>query len=121
VSVELARRYEDAMARRDLDALEPLLDPEVVVVTPKGAVIEGPAAVRRYFGGAGFDHLEVTHEAHDFHLHAGGVRMTARQVYRWKETGEHAYERPLTVSFTFRGERIARVEMRIEKEGDSDG
>jgi ketosteroid isomerase-like protein len=114
VIVETARRYEEAMARHDLHALEPLLDSEVVVVTPKGAVIEGPDAVMRYFGGSGFDHLEVTNEDHDFNLHEGGVRMTARQVYRWKETGEHAYERPLTMTFTFKGDRIARIEMTIE-------
>ncbi len=114
--VETARAAEDAFARHDVDALDPLLDSEVVVVTPKGAVIEGREAVKRYFGGSGFDHLEVSTEDHDFNLHDGGVRMTARQVYRWKETGEHAYDRPLTVTFTFNGDRIARVDMTIEGE-----
>jgi ketosteroid isomerase-like protein len=120
VIVETARLYEEAMASHDLDALESLLDPDVVVVTPKGIVVEGSVAVRKYFGGPGFDHLEVSNEDHDFILHAGGVRMTARQVYRWRETGEHAYERPLTMRFTFSGDRIVRVEMTIEKE-DGDG
>ena len=112
--LETARRAEDAFARHDLEELESVLHSEVVVVTPKGAVIEGRQAVCRYFDGPGFDHLEVSTEDHDFNLHDGGVRMTARQVYRWKETGEHAYERPLTVTFTFDGDLIARVEMTIE-------
>jgi ketosteroid isomerase-like protein len=114
VIVEAARRYEEAMATKDLDALDPLLDAGCVVVTPKGTVVQGRDAVKRYFGGSGFEHLEVTHEDHDFNLHGDGVRMTARQVYRWRETGEHAYERPLTVTFTFDGDKIARVEMTIE-------
>jgi hypothetical protein len=34
-------------------------------------------------------------------------------VYRWKESGEEAYARPLETIFEFRDGKIARVEMRI--------
>ena len=111
--IDLAQSWEDAIASRDVDALCALLDADVVVVTPKGKVLTGPDEVASYFGGEGFDHLEVTHEDHDFVAHADNVRMRARQVYRWKESGEHAYDRPLEVHFRFAGDRIARVEMRI--------
>jgi ketosteroid isomerase-like protein len=112
--IDLAQRWEHAIAARNLDELCELLTDDVVVVSPKGKVLEGRDAVRAYFGGDGFEHLDVAHEEHDFEVHAaGGVRMTARQVYRWKESGEHAYDRPLEVLFRFEGERIARVEMRI--------
>jgi ketosteroid isomerase-like protein len=112
--IGLAQRWEHAIAQRDLGELGEVLADEVVVLTPKGKVLEGRDAVRAYFGGDGFDHLDVAHEDHDFELHADdGVRMTARQVYRWKESGEHAYARPLEVVFRFDSGRIARVEMRI--------
>jgi ketosteroid isomerase-like protein len=113
VTVDLAWQWEDAVAARDHDALAALLTDDVVVVTPKGKVLEGRDAVRAYYAGPGFDHLEVSHEDHDFHAHADGVRMTARQVYRWKDSGEHAYDRPLEVVFIVRDDRIARAEMRI--------
>ena len=114
MTVDLAWAWEESIANRNVDELGGLLTDDVVVVSPRGKVLEGCDAVRAYFGGDGFDHLDVKHEDHDFDPHAGdGLRMVARQVYRWKESGEHAYERPLEVVFRFRGDRIARVDMRI--------
>jgi len=114
VALDLARAYTEAMAAKDLDALDALLADDVCVVTPKGTVLEGIDAVKRYYSGDGFDHLIVTTEDEDFVAHAaGGVRHLARQIYRWKETGEEAFARPLETIFQFRDDKIARVEMRI--------
>jgi ketosteroid isomerase-like protein len=111
--IDLAQRWEQAIAHRDVAELCDLLTDDIVVVTPKGKVLHGCDDVAVYFGGDGFDHLDVSHEGHDFVIHGPAVRMTARQVYRWKESGEHAYQRPLEVTFHFRDDRIDRVAMEI--------
>jgi hypothetical protein len=116
VTVDLARRVHDAFEAHDIDAVVDLLDPDVIVVTPKGKVLNGTDEVRRYYSGGGFDHLVVATEDHDFVPHDRGVRLHARQVYRWKETGEHAYDRPLVVHFEFRRDKISRVEMTLAQE-----
>jgi ketosteroid isomerase-like protein len=116
---DLARAYTEAMEAKNLEALDALLDDEIVVVTPKGTVLEGVEAVKRYYSGSGFDHLVASTEQHDFDLHeTGGVRHLARQVYRWKETGEEAYARPLETIFEIRDGRILRIEMRILAEAE---
>lgn len=111
--LDLARAYAEAMEVKDLDALDALLAEDVSIVTPKGTLLEGIEAVKRYYSGPGFDHLLVTTEDHDFEERSGGVRHLARQVYRWKESGEEAYWRPLETIFELRDGRIARIEMRI--------
>jgi ketosteroid isomerase-like protein len=113
VTIDLARAYADAMAAKDLDALDALLADDVRVVTPKGVLLEGIAAVKRYYSGGGFDHLLVSTEDHDFSESATGVRQLARQVYRWKESGEEAYARPLETIFEIADGKIARIEMRV--------
>ena len=44
--------------------------------------------------------------------------MHARQLFRWKETGEQAFERPLAFHFEFRDGRISRLEMTLAQEPD---
>jgi len=116
VSVDLAREYAEAMKAHDLEQVAALLDPEATVVTPKGTVLRGPDEVRRYFGGGGFDHLEVETVHDDFEAHDAGVRVRARQIFRWRETGEHAFERPLAFHFEFQDGRISRLEMTLAQE-----
>jgi ketosteroid isomerase-like protein len=116
VTLDVARRVHDALEAHDVDAVVELLDPEVIVVTPKGSVLHGPDEVRAYYGGGGFDHLVVATEDHHFVAHDAGVRLHARQVYRWRETGEHAYERPLVVHFELRGDKVSRIEFTLSQE-----
>jgi ketosteroid isomerase-like protein len=113
VTVDLARSYARAMESKNLAALDALLSDDVCVVTPKGALLHGIEDVKRYYSGPGFDHLIVSSEDCDFESSDIGVRQLARQVYRWKESGEEAYARPLETMFEFRDGKIARVEMRI--------
>jgi len=119
MALDLARAFTEAMAAKDLDALDALLSDDVCVVTPKGTVLQGVDAVKRYYSGDGFDHLVATTEDHDFEAHGSAVRHLARQVYRWKETGEEAYARPLETIFEFAGGKIVRVEMRILSQNGS--
>jgi ketosteroid isomerase-like protein len=115
VTVDLARAYAEAMESKNVDALDELLAEDVCVVTPKGVLLQGIDAVKHYYSGPGFDHLLVSTEAHDFAEHGTGVRQLARQVYRWKESGEEAYARPLETMFEFRDGKIGRIEMRVLK------
>jgi hypothetical protein len=117
VSVELARAYTEAMEAHEFGALPDLVDGGVVVVTPKGTVLEGVEAIQEYYSGSGYDYLDATTESHDFQVQDGGVRDLALQVYRWKETGEEAYSRTLETRYDFRDGKIARVEMRLLDEG----
>ena len=119
MSVELARAYTEAMEAHDFGALGGLVDSEVLVITPKGTVLEGVEAIREYYSGSGYDYLDATTESHDFQVHDGGVRDLALQVYRWKETGEEAYSRMLETRFDFRDGKIGRVEMRLLDEGQT--
>ena len=77
MSVDLAREYAEAMKAHDLEQVAALLDPEATVVTPKGTVLRGPDEVRRYFGGGGFDHLEVETVHDDFEAHDALRPVTA--------------------------------------------
>ncbi len=113
MTVDLARAYAEAMESKNLAALDELLADDVCVVTPKGKLLRGIDDVKRYYSGDGFDHLIVSTEDCDFEPSEVGVRHLARQVYRWKETGEEAYVRPLETIFEFRDGKIVRVEMRI--------
>ena len=70
--VDLARAYAAAMAAKDLDALDALLTDDVCVVTPKGKLLSGVEAVKAYYAGDGFDHLDLTTEDHDFSADVGG-------------------------------------------------
>lgn len=120
MAVDLARAYSEAMEAKDLDALDALLADDVCVVTPKGKQLTGIDAVKAYYSGDGFDHLVVSTDSHEFKSHeSGNVRHLARQVYRWKETGEEAYARPLETMFEFHDGKIARVEMRILSEKEA--
>ncbi len=118
MTVDLARQVHDALEAHDVDAVVECLDPEVIVVTPKGKVLHGPEELRAYYSGGGFDHLVVETEDHDFVAHAAGVKLQARQVYRWRETGEHAYERPLVVHFELRGDKVSRIEFTLSQESE---
>jgi ketosteroid isomerase-like protein len=115
MTVDLARAYAEAMEAKDLAAFDSLLADDVCVVTPKGVLLEGVDAVKHYYSGPGFDHLLVSTESQDFREEATGVRHLARQVYRWKESGEEAYARPLETIFEFADGKIVRIEMRILK------
>ncbi|MFN2627465.1 MAG: nuclear transport factor 2 family protein [Gaiellaceae bacterium] len=113
MSVDLARRYSDAVQARDYGTAESLLDPELEVVPPSGRPY-GLAELRSAWAGPGFDHLEVALEQRDFEADGDEVVMRGKQVFRWKEHAEVAYVRSLETRYSFREGKIVRMEMSSE-------
>ena len=109
VKLALARQFVDAVTEHDLDAAEELLDPDVETVTPRGT-LRGIAACRQVLQKAGGDEQFATEQAAPL-LEAveGDVIARTREIARWRETGEVAYERDFAVRLTLDGERIVRI------------
>ena len=104
-----ARRFVEALVAHDFEALEALLDPEVETVTPRGSV-RGVDACRNVLQKAGGDEQFAMEQASpQFEEVDGDVIARTREIARWRETGEVAYERDFAVRLTLDDERIVRV------------
>ena len=115
----VAHPFVDALIAHDFAAAESLLDPEVVTVTPRGS-LRGTAACRRVLEKAGGDdQFALEQETPEFEETAGEVVVRTREIARWRETGELAYEREFSLRLTLDDERIVRVEVMPGGEGRS--
>jgi ketosteroid isomerase-like protein len=93
----------------DFEAAEDLLDPDVETVTPRGTV-RGVAACREVLKKAGGDEQFAMEQAEaEFEEVEGDVIARTREIARWRETGEVAYERAFAVRLTFDDERVVRI------------
>ena len=109
-SLEVARRYTDAVSARDYETAAALLDDGVEVVPPSGRAY-GKREIASAWEGPGFDHLEVSLEDRAFEPDGDCVAvMRGTQVFRWREGGAVAYTRALTTRFHVRDGRILRME-----------
>jgi ketosteroid isomerase-like protein len=104
-----ARQFVEAVTADDLEAAEELLDPDVETVTPRGT-LRGIAACRQVLqkasGGEHFAMEQATPELDDIE---GDIIARTREIARWRETGEVAYERDFAVRLTLDDERIVRI------------
>ena len=104
-----ARQLIQAVVAHDFDAIEELLDRDVETVTPRGSV-RGVAACRQVLQKAGGDEQFVMEQAEpEFEEIEGDVIARTREIARWRETGELAYERDFAVRLTLEDERIVRI------------
>jgi hypothetical protein len=104
-----ARQFAEVVAAHDLDAAEELLDQDVETVTPRGT-LHGIAACRRVLQKAcGDDQFAMEQAAPEFEDIEGDVMVRTREVARWRETGEVAYERDFALRLTLDDERIVRI------------
>jgi ketosteroid isomerase-like protein len=109
VKLERARQFVDAVASHDFEAAEALLDPDVETVTPRGSV-RGITASRQVLQKAGGDEQFAVEQAEpEFEEIEGDVIARTREVARWRETGEVAYERDFALRLTLDEERIVRI------------
>jgi hypothetical protein len=105
----LARRFVGAVTAHDFDAVEALLDPDVETVTPRGAV-RGIAACRQVLRKAGGDEQFAMEQAEpELERIEGDIVARTREIARWRETGEVAYERDFAVRLTLDGDRVVRI------------
>jgi hypothetical protein len=109
VSFAPARRFVEAVAAHDFAAAEQFLDPDVETVTPRGS-LRGIAACRQVLQKAGGDEQFAMEQAEpEFEDVEGDVIARTREIARWRETGEVAYERDFALRLTLDGESIVRI------------
>jgi hypothetical protein len=93
----------------DFATAEELLDPDVEVVTPRGS-LRGVAACRQVLQKAGGDEQFAMEQAEpEFERIGDDVIARTREIARWRETGELAYEREFAMRLTLADERIVRI------------
>ena len=100
-----ARQFVQAVTAHDFEAAEAFLDPGVETVT-----LRGIAACRQVLQKASGD-KQFTMEQAEPELEdvEGDVLARTREIARWRETGEVAYERDFALRLTFTDERIVRI------------
>jgi ketosteroid isomerase-like protein len=109
VKLALARAFVEAVAARDLEAVEKLVGPDVETVTPRGA-LHGIAACRQVLEKAsGGEQYAVELTEPDFEEIEGEIVARTHEIARWRENGEIAYERDFAVSLTVDDEKIVRI------------
>jgi ketosteroid isomerase-like protein len=109
-SLEVARRYSDAVRARDYEAAAALLAPDVEIVPPSGRTY-GLEELQGAWAGPGFDHLEVSVQDREWGLDGDDVVERSSQVFQWRDGGGVAYTRPLETRYSFRDGRIVKMEM----------
>ena len=109
MKLERARQFVEAVASHDFEAAEALLDPDVETVTPRGSV-RGIAASRQVLQKAGGDEQFAMEQAEpEVEEIEGDVIARTREVARWRESGEVAYQRDFALRLTLDDERIVRI------------
>ena len=104
-----ARQFVEAVAARDLEAAEKLLDPDVETVTPRGT-LRGIAACRQVLQKAsGNEQFTMGQAEPEFEDIEGDVIARTHEIARWRQTGEVAYERDFALRLTLDDERIVRI------------
>jgi ketosteroid isomerase-like protein len=111
MSMEVAQRFIEAVARGDFAAAQECLHPDVATETPRGTV-RGALAARQVLvekAAGGPDHVEVERAEPQFVEINGEILVRTHELGRWRESGEVAYERDFAVRLTLDDERIVRI------------
>jgi ketosteroid isomerase-like protein len=111
---DTARRYREALRSGDIETAVSLLDPDVELVLPRGT-LSGADRVRAFLeSNAPLENLDVEIHLGELHrVNGSSVRSLNTQVWRWRESGDVAYERRSQAEYTVRDGRIARLEVTI--------
>ena len=106
-----AREFVEAVRAHDLDAAQQFLDSDVETVTPRVSV-RGIAACRDVLLKAiGDEQFTKEQSQPRFEDVEGDVIARTREIARWRESGEVAYEREFALRLTLNDERIVRMVM----------
>jgi uncharacterized protein (TIGR02246 family) len=115
--VEIVRRWREVLVDDDTEDAAALLAPDLEWVVVSGESLRGIDEVRKYYAGSssgGPENLDVEFDPGELEdLGDGHVSALNHQVYRWKETGELAYERQARIEYTIREGRIVRYEAKL--------
>jgi hypothetical protein len=109
VKLARARQFVEAVAAHELEAAEEFLDPDVETVTPRGT-FRGIAACRQVLQKAsGDEQFAMEQTEPELEAVEGDVIARTREIARWRQTGEVAYERDFALRLTLDDERIVRI------------
>ena len=117
--LEVVRRWREALSAPEPDraALEALLAPDIEWVHPRGSASGRDnvlAMLERWSGPSEKEHLDVEFDPGELEdLGNGRVSALNHQIFRWKETGELAYERHARIDYIVRDGEITRYEAAI--------
>jgi len=103
------RQFVEAVVAHDFERAAELLDPDVEIVTPRGS-LRGIAACRQVLQKAGGDEQFAMEQAEPEFEHIGDdVIARTREIARWRETHELAYEREFALRMTLVDTRIVKI------------
>ena len=109
--MDVAQQYRHASNDDDVSRMLALLAPDAEIVYPR-RTLRGLDEIREAWSkqGDGPENLDVEVELESL-VDAGDGRVVTqnRQIYRWKETGDLAYERRWHVEYVVRGAKIQRL------------
>jgi hypothetical protein len=115
VSVELARRYGNALDAENWDEARALLDPEVEIVRPSGRRYEG---ADRWIGmisqPGGFQNIKSEVASRSYEQRNGRVYEVKDMVHQWTDDGSLAYTSREETCVTCSDGRIVRLESTVE-------
>jgi SnoaL-like domain len=104
-----ARQFVEAVSAHDFEAAEEFLDSGVETVTPRGT-LRGIAACRQVLQKASGDEQFTMEQAEpELQDVEGDVLARTREIARWRERGEVAYERDFALRLTLNNEKIVRI------------
>jgi low temperature requirement protein LtrA/ketosteroid isomerase-like protein len=109
--IEIATRFLEAMSSRDFETAESLLAADAEVTAPDGTL---PASefIRGVREWEGLENLDISVENRVVTEEDGVVVSRSRRVFRWKESGEVAYDQPAEARITIVAGLVTNVEMR---------
>ncbi len=116
-ALETVRRFREALQADDDDRANEILADDVEWVELR-RTLHGRQAVADAFvraeSSAGPENLDVELETGELEdLCDGRVGTFNRQVFRWKGSGDVAYQRLARIEYTVRDGQIARYELRV--------
>jgi hypothetical protein len=115
VSVEVARRYGNALDEKDWEEARSLLDPDVEIVRPSGRRYAGADLwIRMLASSGGFENIVTTVEGRAYEQRNGEVVERLNIVHRWKADGSLAYTSSEETKIGFRDGLIASMRSTVE-------
>jgi hypothetical protein len=104
-----ARQFVEAVSAHDFEAAEEFLDSGVETVTPRGTLRGIPACRQVLQKASGDEQFTMEQAEPELQDVEGDVLARTREIARWRETGEVAYERDFALRLTLNNEKIVRI------------
>jgi len=115
VTVDVARRYGEALDDHDWETARQLLDPDVEIVRPSGRHYQGADRwIQLLSDSDGFDNIRSEIASRAYEQRDGRVVEITELVHRWRDDGSPAYTSREETVIAFREGRIARMESTVE-------